>query len=69
VSNIGNAKILNVTGSAPVVTPMGLSIAAGIYNRSLNLSLTYRPGMFSEEKAQMFLDLYVDEIKNYQVGV
>ena len=69
VSNIGNAKILNVTGSAPVVTPMGLSIAAGIYNRSLNLSLTYRPGMFSEEKARMFLDLYVDEIKNYQVGV
>jgi len=68
VSNIGNAKILNVTGSAPVVTPMGLSIAAGIYNRSLNLSLTYRPGMFSEEKARMFLDLYVDEIKNYQVG-
>ncbi|MEA1872177.1 MAG: condensation domain-containing protein [Chloroflexota bacterium] len=69
VNNIGNAKIINVTGSAPVVTPMGLSIAAGIYNRNLNLSLTYRPGMFSEEKARMFLDLYVDEIKNYQVGV
>jgi NRPS condensation-like uncharacterized protein len=69
VSNIGNAKILNVTGSAPVVTPMGLSIAAGIYNRNLNLSLTYRPALFSEEKAQMFLDLYVDEIKNYQIGV
>jgi len=69
VRNIGNAKILNVTGSAPVVTPMGLSIAAGIYNRNLNLSLTYRPALFSEEKARMFLDLYVEEIKNYQVGV
>ncbi len=69
VRNIGNTKILNVTGSAPVVTPMGLSIAAGIYNRNLNLSLTYRPAMFSEEKARMFLDLYVEEIKNYQVGV
>ncbi|MGA2670268.1 MAG: condensation domain-containing protein [Dehalococcoidia bacterium] len=69
VRNIGNAKILNVTGSAPVVTPMGLSIAAGIYNRNLNLSLTYRPALFSEEKAQMFLGLYVEEIKNYQVGV
>jgi len=68
VRNMGNAKILNVTGSAPVVTPMGLSIAAGIYNRNLNLSLTYRPAMFSEEKARMFLDLYVEEIKNYQVG-
>jgi len=68
VRNIGNSKILNVTGSAPVVTPMGLSIAAGIYNKNLNFSLTYRPALFSEEKAKMFLDLYVEEIKNYQVG-
>lgn len=68
VRNIGNAKILNGTGSAPVVTPMGLSIAAGIYNRNLNFSLTYRPALFSGEKARMFLDLYVEEIKNYQVG-
>ena len=68
VRSIGDAKILNVTGSAPVVTPMGLSIAAGIYNRNLNFSLTYRPALFPQEKAQMFLDLYVDEIKNYQVG-
>jgi NRPS condensation-like uncharacterized protein len=66
VRNIGNAKILNVTGSAPVVTPMGLSIAAGTYNKNLNFSLTYRPALFSEEKAQMFLDLYVEEIKNVQ---
>jgi len=66
VRNIGNAKILNVTGSAPVVTPMGLSIAAGIYNKNLNFSLTYRPALFSEEKAQMFLDLYVEEIEQYQ---
>jgi len=66
VRNIGNAKILNVTGSAPVVTPMGLSIAAGIYNKNLNFSLTYRPALFSEEKAKMFLDLYVKEIKQYQ---
>ena len=68
VSSIGNAKILNVTGSAPVVTPMGLSIATGIYNRNLNFSLTYRPALFSEEKAQMFLDLYVEELRNYQVA-
>ncbi len=66
VRNIGNAKILNVTGSAPVVTPMGLSIAAGTYNKNLNFSLTYRPALFSEGKAQMFLDLYVEEIKQYQ---
>jgi len=66
VRNIGDAKILNVTGSAPVVTPMGLSIAAGIYNKHLNFSLTYRPALFSEQKAKMFLDLYVEEIKQYQ---
>lgn len=66
VRNIGNAKILNVTGSAPTVTPMGLSIASGTYNRNLNFSLTYRPALFSEEKAKMFLDLYVEEIKQYQ---
>jgi NRPS condensation-like uncharacterized protein len=68
VSRIGNAKILNVTGSAPVVTPMGLSIAAGIYNMNLNFSLTYKPALFSEEKARMFLDLYVEGLKNYQVA-
>jgi NRPS condensation-like uncharacterized protein len=68
VRKIGNAKIINVTGSAPVVTPMGLSIAVGIYDKNLNFSLTYRPALFSEEKARMFLDLYVEEIKNYQVG-
>jgi len=64
VRKIGNAKILNVTGSTPVVTPMGLGIASGTYNRNLNFSLTYRTALFSEEKAQMFLDLYVEEIKN-----
>jgi len=68
VRKIGDAKILNVTGSAPVVTPMGLSIASGTYNKNLNLSLSYRPAMFSAEKAQKFLDLYVEEIKSYQVG-
>jgi hypothetical protein len=65
VSNMGNARIVNVTGSAPVVTPMGLSLAAGIYNRNLNFSLTYRPALFSEEKAKQFLNLYVEEIKHY----
>jgi NRPS condensation-like uncharacterized protein len=68
IRNMGDAKILNVTGSAPVVTPMGLGIASGTYNRNLNFSLTYRTALFSEEKAKMFLDLYVAEIKDYQVG-
>lgn len=69
VNTMGDARIVNVTGSAPVVSPMGLSIAAGTYNKNLNFSLTYRPAFFSEEKARMFLALYVEEIKNYPVGV
>jgi len=69
VKKIGDAKILNVTGSAPVVSPMGLSIASGTYDRQLNFSLSYRTALFSDEKARKFLDLYVDEIINYQTGV
>lgn len=68
VTSIGSSKIVNVTGSAPVVTPMGLSFSANIYNKNLNISLTYRSALFSDEKAQMFLNLYVDEIKNYPTG-
>ena len=68
VTSIGSSRIVNIIGSAPVVTPMGLSLCAGIYNKRLNISLTYRPALFSKEKAQMFLDLYVEEIKNYPVG-
>jgi NRPS condensation-like uncharacterized protein len=68
VTSIGSSKIINVTGSAPVVTPMGLSICASIYNKSLNISLTYRSALFSKEKAQSFLNLYLEEIKNYPVG-
>jgi NRPS condensation-like uncharacterized protein len=65
ITHIGSARIINATGSAPVVTPMGLSISVGIYNRHLNISLTYRPAMFSKEKAQSFLDMYVTEITQY----
>jgi len=68
VRKIGNARILNVTGSAPTVTPIGLGIASGAYNRNLNFSLSYRTALFSKEKAQQFLDLYVDEVVNYEVG-
>jgi len=69
VKRLGDARILNVTGSAPVVSPMGLSIASGTYDRQLNFSLSYRPALFSDEEARRFLDLYVDEIINYQTGV
>jgi NRPS condensation-like uncharacterized protein len=68
VTSLGSAKIINVTGSAPVVTPMGLSICAGIYNRNLSIAVTYRTALFSKEKAESFLHLYTKEIQNYQVA-
>jgi len=48
---------------------MGLSIAAGTFNRTLNVSLTYRPAFFSDEKARAFVALYSEEIRNYDFGV
>ena len=68
VTSLGSAKVVNVTGSAPVVSPMGLSICAGIYNKKLSLSVTYRTALFSKEKAESFLHLYVREIQSYQVA-
>jgi hypothetical protein len=68
LTRMGRARIVNVTGSAPVVTPMGLSIAVAIYNRNLNLCLTYRPALFSRDSAQEFLDLYAEEVRNYQAS-
>jgi len=66
VCGMGDARILDVAVSAPVVTPMVLSIAAVTYNRNLKFCLSYRPAFFSEREAQMFLDLYVDEIKQHR---
>ena len=67
-TKIGGAKIITVDCVVPVVTPMGMGIYVGTYNKNLNVSLTYRTSFFSKEKAQRFLDLYVEEIKNYPVG-
>jgi hypothetical protein len=68
ITGIGSARIVNITGSTAVVTPMGFSICMGIYNKNLTISVAYRPALFSKEKMQMFLDIYVDEIKNYQAS-
>ena len=68
VTHIGKARIVNLTGAPPVVTPWTLAFGVNTYNRALNISLTYRPSMFSREKVQEFLNLYVEEVMNYQVG-
>jgi NRPS condensation-like uncharacterized protein len=65
-TNLGDARIVNFTGSAPVVTPMGLCVCVNLYNRKMNVSLTYRNALFSDEKAQEFLHMLVDEIRDYQ---
>ena len=68
VTSLGSAKIVNFTGSAFVITPIKMSFGASIYNKTLNVSLAYRPAMFSREKAQQFLDLFIEEVLNYQVN-
>ena len=68
VTNIGSSRIIYAYGLAPVVTPMGLSLGVGIYNKNLSISLAYRPALFSREKAQRFFDLYLEEVKNYRVS-
>lgn len=68
VSRIGDAKIINFTGSAPVLTHWKLSFGASIYEKTLNVSLTYRPAMFSREEARQFLNMFMGEVTDYQTG-
>jgi len=67
-TKMGGAEITTVECVVPAVTPMGMSICVNTYNENLNVCLIYRTSFFSDEKAQQFLDLYVEEIRNYQVG-
>ena len=67
-TSIGDATIHEVTGVTPVVTPFRMGIYAGIYNEALNIALTYRTSLVSEEKAQAFLDLYIEDIRKYPPG-
>lgn len=66
---IGTARIVDISGLPPVVTPWGMSLVTAVYNGNLNLALTYRPSRFSPEKAKMFFDLYVQEIRDYLVAL
>ncbi|MHC1578765.1 MAG: condensation domain-containing protein [Dehalococcoidia bacterium] len=67
-SRMGGAEIIAVECIVPAVRTMGMSICVNTYNENLNVCLAYRTSSFSDEKAQEFLDLYVEEIKGYQVG-
>ncbi|MBN2098325.1 MAG: hypothetical protein JW753_01880 [Dehalococcoidia bacterium] len=66
---LGDARITDIFGVTPVVTPWGMSVVTAVFNGKLHLGLTYRTTRFSDETARRFLDLYVEEIRNYMVAL
>ncbi len=68
VTGLGDARIVNLAGSTSVVSPMGISLCLGSYGKRFTVSAAYRPAMFSREKIERFLDLYVSEVLSYPLG-
>ena len=62
---LGNARITDIFGVTPVISPWGMSVVTAVFDGKLQLGLTYRPAYFSDDTASRFLDLYVEEIRNY----
>ena len=60
-------KIVDITPVAQVFDVMGMSLCIANYNNHLTICLSYKTSYFSKEKAEEFLDSYLEEIKNYQV--
>ncbi len=65
---MGDARITGVAAIPPVVSPMGISLSAGMYNGRLYIVLASKASYFSQEQARMFLNLYLHEIRSYQEG-
>ena len=63
---MGDARITSVAAIPPVVSPMGISLSAGIYNGRLYIVLASKASYFSQEQARMFLNLYLHEIRSYK---
>jgi NRPS condensation-like uncharacterized protein len=66
---LGEARITDIFGVTPVVSPWGMSMVTGVFNGKLSLGLTYRPAHFSDETARRFLDLYREEVRNYTLAL
>ena len=66
---LGDARITDIFGVTPVVSPWGMSVVTAVFNGKLQLGLTYRTTRFSDETARRFLDLYVQEIRNYMLAL
>jgi hypothetical protein len=61
---MGGSRIKDITALNPAVTAMGQSITIHSNHGSLHVCLGYKTGLFSKEKAQQFLDMYLEEVRN-----
>jgi NRPS condensation-like uncharacterized protein len=66
---LGDARIADAFGVTPVVSPWGMSVVTAVFNGKLQLGLTYVTTCSSDETARRFLDLYVQEIRNYMLAL
>lgn len=61
-----NLRIADFTALGPVVNVMGMFLCASTYNGTLGVDLCYKTSAFSKEKAQEFLDLYLEEMDKFR---
>ncbi len=61
-AKMGSSTIKDVTFMVPVLTTMGLSIGAHTNHGSLHVCLGYKIGLFSKEKAQEFLNMFLEDV-------
>ncbi len=66
---LGDARITDIFGVTPVLSPWGISVVTAVFNGKLQLGLTYRTTRFSDDPARRFLDLYMQEIRNYMLAL
>lgn len=62
--HMGGSRITDIAALNPVVTPLGQSITIHTNHGSLHVCLGYKTGLFSKEKAQLFLDMYLEEVRS-----
>jgi hypothetical protein len=62
--HMGSSRIKDITALNPAVTAMGQSITIHSNHGSLHVCLGYKTGLFSKEKAQQFLDMYLEEVRS-----
>jgi NRPS condensation-like uncharacterized protein len=61
---MGGSRIKDVVALNPVINPMGIGITIHTNHDRLHVCLGYKTGLFSKEKAQQFLDMYLEEVRS-----